>query len=131
MQMTQEDETEKLQVELYQHPQSGQFVRLAELYLGNDRAEDAITLIHQSLKFHPQSISGLILLGRAFRKTKELQKALEPLLQATNLAQDNWRAWLELAEVYLELKAAKKAVSAFKRVLFFQSDSPAGTTSRW
>ena len=68
-QMTQEDETEKLQVELYQHPQSGQFVRLAELYLGSDRPEDAITLIYQSLKFHPQSISGLILLGRAFRKT--------------------------------------------------------------
>ncbi len=122
--MTQEDEIGKLQVELYQHPQSGQFVRLAELYLSTDRPGDAITLIQQSLKFHSQSTSGLILLGRSFRKNQELQKAAGPLLQATELAQDNWRAWLELAEVYLEMKAIKKAIFAFKRVLFFNPTHP-------
>ncbi len=122
--MTQEDEIEKLQVELYQHPQSSQFVRLAELYLSNDLFTEAVVLIQQSLKFHPQSISGLILLGRSFRKAKETEKALAPLLEATKLAQDNWRAWLELAEVYLELKAAKKASHAFKKVLFFNPTHP-------
>lgn len=122
--MTREDELERLQVELYQNPQSGNFVRLAELYLGKEMAAEAITLIQQSLKFHPQSVSGLILLGRSFRKLKNFKPALEPLTQATSLAPDNWRAWLELAEVYLEMKAAKKAYSSFKKVLFFNPTHP-------
>lgn len=122
--MTQEDELEKLQVELYQNPQSGQFVRLAELYLSKEMATEAALLIQQSLKFHPHSVSGLLLLGRSLRQMKKTEEAIEPLLKATSLAQDNWRAWLELAEVYLELKAAKKAHAAFKKVLFFKPTHP-------
>lgn len=122
--MTQEDEIERLQVEMYQHPQSGSFVRLAELYLSKDMANEAATLIQQSLKFHPHSVSGLILYGRSLRKMKDHKMALEPLVQATTLAPDNWRAWLELAEVYLEMKIAKKAYNAFKKVLFFNPTHP-------
>ncbi len=116
--MTQEDEIEKLQVELYQNPGSGQFVRLAELYLSRELATDAALLIQQSLKFHPTSVSGLILLGRSLKKLKKTDEAVLPLLKATELAADNWRAWLELADVYLELKSAKKAHTAYKKVLF-------------
>jgi tetratricopeptide (TPR) repeat protein len=122
--MTREDEIEKLQVELYQNPQSGSFVRLAELYLGKEMTEEAVQLLQQSLKFHPQSVSGLILLGRSQRKLKLFKQALIPLAQATSLASDNWRAWLEMAEVYLEMKAAKKAHTAFKKVLFFNPTHP-------
>lgn len=122
--MTREDELERLQVEMYQNPQSGSFVRLAELYLGKEMAAEAVTLIQQSLKFHPHSVSGLILLGRSLRKMKDYKPALEPLIQATSLAPDNWRAWLDLAEVYLEMKVAKKAHNAFKKVLFFNPTHP-------
>lgn len=122
--MTREDEIERLQVEMYQNPQSGSFVRLAELYLGKEMAAEAATLIQQSLKFHPQSVSGLILLGRSLRKMKDFKPALAPLMQATSLAPDNWRAWLELAEVYLDMKVAKKAHTAFKKVLFFNPTHP-------
>ncbi len=122
--MTQEDEIEKLQVVLYQNPQSGQFVRLAELYLSREMATDAALLIQQSLKFNPQSVSGLILLGRSFRKLKKIDEAIEPLLQATKLAQDNWRAWLELAEIYLELRAIKLSLTAYKKVLLFNPTHP-------
>lgn len=122
--MTQEDELERLQVELYQNPKSGNFIRLAELYLSTDRASEALSLLEQSLKFHPQSVSGLILHGRSLRKLKEHKKALESLTQATGLAPDNWRAWLEIAETYLEMKVAKKAHTAFKKVLFFNPTHP-------
>lgn len=122
--MTREDEIERLQVELYQNPKSGNFVQLAELYLGKDMAAEAVTLIEQSLKFHPHSVSGLILHGRSLRKLKEFKKALVPLNQATSLAPDNWRAWLEIAENYLEMKVAKRAHTAFKKVLFFNPTHP-------
>ncbi|MBC7743340.1 MAG: hypothetical protein H7061_14170 [Bdellovibrionaceae bacterium] len=116
--MTQVDEIEKLQIELAANPKSSEFVRLAELYLGRKMFDAAEELVSQSLKFHPRSVSGLILLGRIFKLKKNNSAALAPLLEATRLAGENWRAWAELAESYLELKKGKQALAAFKKVLF-------------
>jgi predicted Zn-dependent protease len=91
-QMTQEDEIEKLQIEMYRDPKSGHFVRLAELYLGREMVTEAALLIKDSLKFHPHSVSGLVILGRSLKKLKKTQEAIQPLLDATQLASDNWRA---------------------------------------
>ena len=125
--MTQEDEIGVLQKELQENPRSVQFAKLAELYLSRDMTEAAETLVKQSLKFHPRSTSGLILLGRIFRLKKQNFEALHPLTEATKLAFDNWRAWLELAEVYVELKNGKQALIAFKKVLLF---NPTHATAR-
>jgi tetratricopeptide (TPR) repeat protein len=124
LKMTQEDEIEKLQNELYQNPQSGKFIRLAELYLSKEMNNEAVQLTQQSLKFHPQSVSGHLLLGRSLRKINKLTEALEPLNKAVTLASDNWRAWLEIAEIQVELKSAKKAQMAYKKVLFLNPTHP-------
>ncbi|MEK6628813.1 MAG: tetratricopeptide repeat protein [Bdellovibrionota bacterium] len=116
--MTQEDEIHELQKELEQNPRSPQFVKLAEFYLIRDMKSEAETLVKQSLKFHPRSTSGLILLGRIFKLQNQHNNAISPLTEATKLAGENWRAWLELAEAHLELKNGKLALAAFKRVLF-------------
>lgn len=116
--MTREDEIEKLQLELIQNPKSPQFARLAELYLSRELIEEASQLITKSLKFHPRSVSGLILYGRVLKKQKKINESIVPLQEATKLAPENWRAWLELGEVFLELKNGKKALHAFKKVLF-------------
>ena len=116
--MTQVDEIEKLQIELASNPQSSEFVHLAELYLARDMVSEAEHLVTQSLKFHPRSVSGLILLGRIFKLNKNHQASVVPLSEATRLAGENWRAWAELAESYLELKKGKQALAAFKKVLF-------------
>lgn len=116
--MTQEDEILELQKELEQDPKSQQFVKLAELYLTREMNSEAETLVKQSLKFHPRSTSGLILLGRIFKLKNQHKDAISPLTEATKLAGENWRAWLELAEAHLELKNGKRALIAFKRVLF-------------
>jgi cytochrome c-type biogenesis protein CcmH/NrfG len=116
--MTQVDEIEKLQLELAQNPKSSEFVRLAELYLSQEMLPEAEHLVSQSLKFHPRSVSGLILLGRIFKIKNNYAEALAPLIEATRLAGENWRAWAELGESYLELKKGKRALEAFKKVLF-------------
>lgn len=122
--MTQEDEIEELQKELQQNPKSQQFVKLAELYLSREMNDEAETLVQQSLKFHPRSISGLILSGRILKLKKQYPAAAAPLTEATKLARDNWRAWLELAETHLELKNGKLALAAFKKVLFLNPKHP-------
>lgn len=115
--MTQEDEVLELQKDLQANPKSPLFARLAELYLARDMVDEAETLIKRSLKYHPRSTSGLILMGRIFKLKKMHAEALIPLTEATKLALENWRAWLELAESHLELKNGKQALFAFKKVL--------------
>ncbi len=122
--MSQEDEILQLQKELQQNPRSAQFTKLAELYLSRDMHDEAFSLVKQSLKFHPRSVSGLILIGRIHKYKKQHFEALNPLIESTKLAFDNWRAWLELAEAYVELKNGKQALAAFKRVLLFNPTHP-------
>ena len=122
--MSQENEIEELQKELQSNPRSAQFTKLAELYIERDMGDAAFALVKQSLKFHPRSVSGLILLGRLYKIRKQNFEALTPLTEATKLAHDNWRAWLELAEAYVELKNGKQALTAFKRVLLFNPTHP-------
>jgi tetratricopeptide (TPR) repeat protein len=122
--MTREGEIELLQNELRDNPRSSQFVKLAEIYIERDMVDSAFSLVKQSLKFHPRSTSGLILLGRIFKLRKQNFEALDPLTEATKIAYDNWRAWLELAECYVELKNAKQALAAFKKVLLFNPTHP-------
>ena len=122
--MSQDDEILLLQKELQQNPRSTQFPQLAELYLSRDMVDDAFNLVKQSLKFHPRSVSGLVLLGRIHKLKKQYFESLSPLTEATKLAYDNWRAWLELAESYVELKNGKQALASFKRVLLFNPTHP-------
>lgn len=122
--MSDDSEILLLQKELQQNPRSPQFTKLAELYLSRDMVDEAFALVKQSLKFHPRSVSGLILIGRIHKLKKQYFEALTPLTEASQLASDNWRASLELAETYVELKNGKQALASFKRVLLFNPTHP-------
>ena len=122
--MTQEDEIAALQNELKNNPKFPQFARLADLYLARDMNEEAEALVRHSLKYHPRSISGLVMMGRIYKLKKMYKEALIPLADAIKLAPENWRAWLETAEAQLELKNGKAALAAFKKVLFFNPTHP-------
>lgn len=122
--MTQEDEITNLQNELKLNPKFPQFARLADLYLAREMNDEAEALVRQSLKYHPRSISGLVIMGRIFKLKKMHKEALNPLSDAIKLAPENWRAWLETAEAHLELRNGKAALAAFKKVLFFNPTHP-------
>lgn len=122
--MTQVDEIEELQIELNENPKSLNFVRLAEIYLQRDMADDAENLVRRSLKFHPKSVSGLILLGRILKNIQNHDEAIINFQRATQLAPENWKAWLEMAETYMAMQRAKDALASFKRVLFLNPNHP-------
>ena len=122
--MTQEDEIERLQIELSQNPKSLKFIRLAEKYIERQLFTDAESLVLRSLKFHPNSVSGLILLARIYRKLNHADEAVIQLEKATQLAPDNWRAWLEKAEIFAEQQSGKQALHCFKKVLFLNPTHP-------
>ena len=122
--MTQVDEVEQLQIELSDNPKSLNFIRLAEKYLERHLVTEAESLVKRSLKFHPSSVSGLALLARIMRAQGSSDEALKYLDQATKLAPDNWKAWLEQAEIFAELQQGKKALKSFKQVLLLNPLHP-------
>ena len=77
--MTQVDEIERLQIELSENPRSLNFIRLAECYFENEMITEAEMLVTQSLKFHPNSVSGLLLLSRILKKLQKSASSI-PLL---------------------------------------------------
>ncbi len=116
--MTQVDEIERLQNELSENPRSLHFIRLAECYLESEMVTEAELLVTQSLKFHPHSVSGLLILSRILKKLEKSASSIPLLEKATQLAPENWQAWLQKAEVHAELKNGKSALICFKKVLF-------------
>ncbi len=122
--MTQVDEVERLQIELSENPKSLNFVRLAEKYFERQMHSEAESLVRRSLKFHPNSVSGLALLARILRAQARSLEALPFLDQATKFAPDNWKAWLDQAEIFIELHQGKKALKSFKQVLLLNPTHP-------
>ena len=122
--MTQVDEVKQLQIELSDNPQSLNFIRLSEVYIDRQLLSDAESLVRRSLKFHPKSVSGLALLARILRQQNRAEEALPFLDSATGLAPDNWKAWLDKAEILAELQLGKKALKSFKQVLLLNPTHP-------
>lgn len=108
---------EELQLELQQNPRSLSFAQLADFYLAENMIDEAYLLVERSLKYHPHSVSGMILLARIYKTRSDFQNALSWLDQAIERASTNWYAHFLRAEIYLKLEKRKKALMDFKKVM--------------
>lgn len=115
---------ENLQAELFDNPRSLNFTLLAEKYLEHEMPTEAEQLVRTSLKFHPKSISGYILLGQSLRKQNRPAEAIENLQKAVTMAPDNAKALSELAEIWTEQKNGKAALKCYKQILLYYPNHP-------
>lgn len=115
---------EELQLDLQNNPKSLSFVQLADLYLAEKMVDEAFSLLERSLKYNPNSISGLILMGRVFKTRDDYQKAIDYFTQASDRAPTNWHCFLLRAETYLKMQKPKNALNDFKKVLLFNPTHP-------
>lgn len=107
----------KLQKQLELDPKSLAFVQLADLYLAMQMIDAARDLVSKSLKLHPHSVSGLILMGRICKHERQYENAIEFFSLALKKAPTNWYGLLLRAETHLKNNAPKKALQDFKSVL--------------
>ncbi len=115
-----DDDTQKidsLQIELQSNPKSLSFPQLADLYLAQNMVSDAETLLLRSLKYHPGSVSGHMLLGRVYQLKNEDQKALEQFNICLQKAPTNWACYLLRAQMYLKIQKTKLALQDYKQVM--------------
>jgi len=108
---------EELQLELQQNPRSLSFAPLTDLYLAENMTDEAYLLVERSLKYHPHSVSGMILMARIFQLRADLQNALPWLDKAIERAPTNWVAHYLRADIYLKQGQRKKALLDFKKVM--------------
>jgi hypothetical protein len=108
---------ESLQIELQTNPKSLSFAQLADLYLAQNMNVEAENLLLRSLKYHPGSVSGHMLLGRVYQLKNEDQKALEQFNICLQKAPTNWTCYLLRAQMYLKLQKPKLALNDFKQVM--------------
>jgi tetratricopeptide (TPR) repeat protein len=108
---------EALQIELQTNPKSLSFAQLADLYLAQNMVDAAETLLTRSLKYHPQSISGHMLMGRVYQSKNQDENAIGEFTICIQKAPTNWACYLLRAQVYLKIQKQKLALKDFKQVL--------------
>lgn len=110
---------ESLQIELQNNPKSPSFPQLADLYLAQNMIEEAQLLLQRSLKYHPNSISGHMLMGRVFQAQNKDDLALEQLHFCIQKAPSNWACYLLRAQLYLKQGKPKLALKDYKQVMLY------------
>lgn len=115
---------ETLQAEVFDNPRSLNFTLLAEKYLEREMYTETEQLVRTSLKFHPKSVSGLILLGQSLKKQKRAAEAVDCFKKAIALAPDNAKALSEMAETWAEHKNGKEALKCYKQILLYYPNHP-------
>ncbi|MDE3057799.1 MAG: tetratricopeptide repeat protein [Bacteroidota bacterium] len=88
-----------LSQKLADDPQSPLFARLADLYLANNQAEEALRLCEAGVSIYPTYTSAYIILGRCRVALKEKAKARTAFQKAAHLSPFNRTAKALLAEI--------------------------------
>ncbi len=114
---------EKYQSILAKDPSSQVFAPLAEAYREMGMLKEASQIVTAGVQRHPQFVGGLITFAKILREAQQIEKALESLKKATELAPENILAHRLTAEIQLELKNPKDALKSFKMILFLNPTS--------
>lgn len=115
---------ESLQAELEQNPRSLAFPQLADLYLEKDMVDEAYDVLQKGLHFHPNSVSGMLILTRILKTRNHFPEAEALLNKSIRLAPQNWQAYLMRADLYVRTGKHKQALEDFKKVLMFNATHP-------
>ncbi len=107
-----------------QDPKSQIFALLADAYRKVGKVLQAMAIVKEGLKHHPQMASAHLVLGRIYLDSNEVQKSLAPLQEATKLAPENILAHQYLAEAFLKLKRPKDALNAYKLIMLINPNDP-------
>jgi len=107
----------KLMDKITQNPTSRLFVPLAEEYLKADMVEEAIIVLVEGIKNHPNYVAARVMLGKIYLQKNQIPEAQAEFEQVILVNPENILAHKKLALIYQGQGQPQKALEACKKVL--------------
>ncbi len=107
---------EKLQKKLSKEPNSLIFMQLAEEYRKEGQVNDALRVLHEGLKRHPNYWTARVSVGRIYYQGGDLVHALDELEIVIRAVPDNLLANRMVGDIYLRQNRPQEALKRYKMV---------------
>jgi tetratricopeptide (TPR) repeat protein len=104
--------------EYQDNPRSRIFAPLAEAYRKSGLVDEAIDICKEGLQYHPNFISGMVALARAYLDKGLYTATIRELEKVVSEAPDNYLAQKLLAQSYLLIGDNDNALKAYKMVIY-------------
>ncbi len=114
-----EESLKRFQSLLERDPHSPVFAPLADAYLDLGMLEEAERTARRGLQHNPKLASGEVILGKILLQRKKREEATLHLEAASRLDPTNVQSHLLLGQIHSENQEPKKALKAYKMVLFY------------
>ncbi len=100
------------------------YIELGEALRHDGKPRDAVPRYREALRLKPDSLAGLLGLGRALDEMGDLAGALDAFTRATTAARDDATARLRLGEIYVRLDRRSEALSTLRQALALDPGVP-------
>ena len=108
----------------YQPKQPEFYIELADAWLSRGKSHEAIPLYEQAVRHKPDSLAGLLGLGRALEASGQRTQAVEAFQRATQVSPRDASSWRELGQIYVKQSERPAAVTALEKSLQLDSEAP-------
>ena len=98
---------------------SSLFVPLAEEYIKKGMLDEAMSVLQEGLRVHPNYLGARVSLGKVYLEKGMISEALEEFQKVVQVSPDNLYAHRKLANLYGDLGRIPEAVAACQNVLEF------------
>jgi len=107
----------------YRPAQPEFYIELADAWLSRGNSQKAIPLYEEAVRRKPDSLAGLLGLGRAMEETGQPGGAVEAFQRATRAAPDDAISWRELGQIYVKQGKRAEAATALEKSLQLDNES--------
>jgi len=115
--MVDEERINKLKNILENNPDSPLFTQYADLLRKANRIDEAIAILENGTRKHPNNSTAYLILGRCFNDKGAMEAAIKNFEHASELEPQNILAHKELGNAYISIGEKEKALALFKKVL--------------
>lgn len=119
---TDDEALERLRKLVRSEPRSPQFVALAELCRRLGLRDEAVSVCRQGLSYHPNYVSGLVVMGRCCQESGDVVGAIEAYHKVLELAPDNLAGLIGLGILHEQQGALEAALRYFRGAVDLGAD---------
>lgn len=105
------------QVTLLDHHNVVAYIKLGEVYLREEKIDDAALAINKAHELQPKNLEVFFLISLLLQRQKKFQESLDNILVAIELAPDEARFYFNAANSYYHLEKNQEAIASYKHAI--------------